>query len=397
MKKILFIGAGFLQQFFIKRAKELNYYVLAIDGNENAVGFKYADEYTVIDIKDKDKCYEYAKYKEIDGVITGATDYGVITTAYIANKMNLPGLDYDVAKLIKNKYLVAKKINQFIPDSFKQLYIIKNKNDLISIKHKLKYPLVIKPIDGSGSRGVFIINDEQSLMDKYEKSIDSSVSKEALIQDLFTGKEYGADVFVYNNQIHIYGPIGKNMTQLPDCAELGHFFPTKLDNVEKIKKQIEAVIKSLGINFGAVNLDFLVEENTSEIHIIDMGARMGGNLISSHIIPIGMGVDYVGNLIKASLGENVEIDNLKITPIVTRILALSEGVVKKIPNKEKICQKYEVEILDHLSLNDEINVYKNNLDGFGYIIAQNPDINIAFYNSSKALLEYDNEIVREGK
>ena len=112
MKKILIVGAGFLQVPLIKKAKECGLYTIAVDGDQNAPGFFYADEWECIDITDETQCLEYAKEKEINGVITAATDYGILTVARIAETMNLPGISYEIAKTVKNKYLIRKKISQ---------------------------------------------------------------------------------------------------------------------------------------------------------------------------------------------------------------------------------------------------------------------------------------------
>ena len=96
MKRVLIIGAGFLQNFVIKKAKNLGYYTIAIDGNPNAVGFKNADEYKTINIVDEAACLEYAKQMKIDGVLTAATDYGVLSASYVAKELGLPGLTMKV-------------------------------------------------------------------------------------------------------------------------------------------------------------------------------------------------------------------------------------------------------------------------------------------------------------
>ena len=108
MKKILVIGAGYLQAFVIRKAKEMGYITLAVDANPNAVGFKYADKHAVINITDENACLAYAREEKINGVLTAATDYGVLTASYIAKELGLPGLDYEVAKTIKNKYKIRK-------------------------------------------------------------------------------------------------------------------------------------------------------------------------------------------------------------------------------------------------------------------------------------------------
>ena len=125
MKKILIIGAGFLQKFVIQKAKDMGYFTLALDANPSAVGFKYADKYAVINIVDEKACLEYAKSENIDGVLTAATDYGVLTASYIAEHMKLPGLPYDVAKLIRNKYLQTQQLIQIMKAL--RLYLNKQK------------------------------------------------------------------------------------------------------------------------------------------------------------------------------------------------------------------------------------------------------------------------------
>lgn len=108
MKNILILGGGFLQTFVIKKAKQLGYFVHVLDANPNAEGFKYADKYATINIVDEEACLKYAKENNIDGVLMAATDYGVLSMSKIASELNLPGINYKLAKLIKNKASVRK-------------------------------------------------------------------------------------------------------------------------------------------------------------------------------------------------------------------------------------------------------------------------------------------------
>ena len=107
-KKLLVIGAGLLR-FVIRKARELGIIHLP-DKNPNATGFRFADEYQVVDIVDQDACLKFAKEKEIDGVMTAATDYGVLSASYVAQQLNLPGLNYEIAKIIKNKQSVSTSV-----------------------------------------------------------------------------------------------------------------------------------------------------------------------------------------------------------------------------------------------------------------------------------------------
>lgn len=396
MKKLLIIGAGFLQSYVIKKAKDLGYYVLCVDGNPKAVGYKYADEHEVINITDKESCLQYAIKKQIDGVMTAATDYGVITASYIARSLNLKGNSMDSAILIKNKFQVRKRLFEAKADDTKQAYEISDLNEIENLKAIIEYPIMVKPCDGSGSRGATKVENNGELYDAIKNAIGCSLTKRALLEGFIEGQEYGVESLVCEGEIHVLGVMKKKMTSPPYYAELGHQIPSEFDKdfEEKIKNAVKTAIRVLGVTFGAVNMDLLITRE-KKIHIIDVGARMGGNLIGSHIIFAGTGIDYLGNLIKATLGDpvNFEVES-KPQPIVTRILALTPGKILDLPNFDDIEKKFAVSIEHHLAVGETINEYHTNLDGCGYIVAVANDINEATLHAENALKEIDKMIVR---
>ena len=107
-KKLLMLGGGFLQNFVIEKAKSMDYYVYCLDADPNAPGFQIADEYAVVNIVDEEASLAYARDKQVNGVLTAATDFGVLTMSRIAEAMYLPGINYRSAKIIKNKASVRK-------------------------------------------------------------------------------------------------------------------------------------------------------------------------------------------------------------------------------------------------------------------------------------------------
>jgi len=376
-KRILFLGAGFLQSFVIKRAKSLGYYVYAIDKKEDSVGFEYADEFKTIDIVDQEACLKYAKEIQVNGVVTVATDYGVLSAAYISEKLNLPSIDYDIAYLIKNKYEVRKRLNQCHTNNKKACFLIRSVEEIQQYSNRITYPVIVKPCDGSGSRGITKVDCFANLQKACEQALDSSMTGKAYIESFIVGQEYGVEAFVVNDEVHVLAILGKLMTPSPDHAELGHFYDTKLTIKEKIKCYIKDAIDCLGINFGAINMDILVtDENV--IHIVDIGARMGGNLIGSHIIPYGVGYDYMGNIIRASVGDSIVAESMgNKKKVATRILALSPGKIIDLPDFESIQTKYDVDIFHHLKIGDTISMYHDNLDGCGYVLAVSDDVDEA--------------------
>lgn len=371
MKKILVIGAGFLQDFVIQKARKMGYYVLAVDADPEAIGFSHADKYAVINIVDEKECLKFAIEEQIDGVLTAATDYGVLTAAYIAKHMNIPGLNYESAKLIKNKYMVRKMLFENHVDDTEQTYEVSSKTVLEELALKLTYPVMVKPCDGSGSRGASRVDNAEELEDACQYAMAGSITHRAEIETFIIGEEYGAESLVVNGEIHVLAIMKKWMTQPPYYAELGHAIPCGLPgDVEK--KAIDCVKKAilaLGINHGSVNMDLLITDS-GKIHIIDVGARMGGNMIGPCIVPYGTGVDYVGNMLKAAVGDPLDWTVKEKSAVATKLLAFPEGIVKRLPDFDELAKGDNIEIYHHLELVKKVNEYHTNLDGCGYIVAR---------------------------
>ena len=163
----------------------------------------------------------------------------------------------------------------------------------------------------------------------------------------------------------------KWMTSPPYYAELGHAIPTDLkpEVEEKARNCVEKAIKALGVNFGSVNMDMLITED-GKVYIIDIGARMGGNMIGPCIIPYGTGVDYMAAMIQNAVGDSVDLRVKDKTAVATRLLAFDGGVVKMLPDMKEVEKKYDVEIYHHLEEGMKVNEYHTNLDGCGYIVAK---------------------------
>ena len=378
MKKLLVIGAGFLQDFVIQKAKKMGYETLTVDADPNAVGFKSADRYAVINIVDEKACLEYARNENIDGVLTAATDYGVLTAAYVAREMNLPGLNYEAAQLIKNKYRVRKCLFDSHIDDTEQAYEIDKDTDLKDLCGKLSFPVMVKPCDGSGSRGASRVDSPEDFPKACSAAMDSSITHRAEVETFITGTEYGAESLVAGGEVHVRGIMRKWMTKPPYYAELGHAIPTDLPHEveERARQCVENAIKALGINFGSVNMDMLITKE-GKIHIIDIGARMGGNMIGPCVIPYGTGIDYMANMIRNAVGDETDFTPTSHGCVATRLLAFDGGVVKRLPDFVALEKEYGVEIYHHLEVGQRVNEYHTNLDGCGYVVARADDVDSA--------------------
>lgn len=386
MKKLLVIGAGFLQDFVICKAKSMGYETITVDADPAAIGFRHADKYRVINIVDEQACLEYAKEEKIDGVLTAATDYGVLTASYIAEKMCLPGLNYEVAKLIKNKYKVRKCLYEHQVDDTEQAYEVDADTDLNVLGKKIVFPVMVKPCDGSGSRGASRVDSVEEFSLACHNAMSASITRRAEVESFIEGKEYGAESLIVNGEIHVLGIMRKWMTKPPYYAELGHAIPNDLPSAveQHALHCVEHAIKALGINSGSVNMDMLITEE-GKVHIVDIGARMGGNMIGPCVIPYGTGIDYMANMIRCAVDDEIDLSPTEKYAVATRLLAFDAGVVKQLPDFKALEQAYGIEIYHHLQVGQNVNEYHTNIDGCGYIVARGTTIDEAINKAETVL------------
>lgn len=229
----------------------MGYFTLAVDVNKNAPGFRFADKFAVINIVDEKACLKYAKAENIDGVLTAATDYGVLTASYIAQEMKLPGLAYEVAKVIKNKYQTRKCLFENKVDDTEQAFEVSENTNIEELSKIVKYPVMVKPCDGSGARGASRVDSKKELYLACKTAMDASITHKATIESFIFGREYGAECLVINGEPHILAIMQKWMTEPPYYAELGHAIPNDLSNEVEIraKECVYKALKALGIDY----------------------------------------------------------------------------------------------------------------------------------------------------
>ncbi|WP_449355156.1 ATP-grasp domain-containing protein [Virgibacillus natechei] len=370
-KKILVIGAGKQQYKTIKLVKQLGYYCLCVDGDPGAPGFEIADEFMNIDVLDIDACFSYAKAKEINGVITTSATITLPAVAKIAKEMNLIGIDPSVVNVLKSKYEIKKTLFMGGLNNPGFFTDISTPDLLERAKEQIQYPSIIKPSDGSGSKGISVVNRISELVPAVDYAMESSRINNIYIEPFVDGAEYGVECFVFKGEITIYGVIKQTFKRNPDGKiEYGHCIPTGLSNdVENsIKKEATKAIKCLGINHGSVNMDLiLTKENVP--YIIDIGARIGLNQIAERLVPLATGVDLLANTIKASVNDEASFKPMYLNPVASRLLILKPGIVKCIGDYRSLIDgKNVLDIILNIKPGDNIRPYKIKSDTCGWII-----------------------------
>lgn len=324
MKKIAIIGANEFQNKLILKAKSLGVETHVFAWEEGAVGRANSDYFYSISITEKEKILEQCKKVKIDGICSIASDLAMLTVNYIAEKLNLVGNSLECTQLTTNKYKMRERLyNNFLPCPYFKL--VKEIEDIRD--SNFNYPMIIKPTDRSGSRGIYKVNNKRDLIIGVEKARKVSFNKEVILEEYIGGEEYSVEGISQNGKHNILQITKKYTTGAPNFIEIAHEQPSNLSkNVEKKVKEI--VVKSLNvlkIKNGATHTEIKIENG--QIKIIEIGARMGGDFIGSDLVKISTGIDFLKLVIDVALNNSIEI---------TKIVDNNYAFVKFLFNKEDL-------------------------------------------------------------
>lgn len=370
MKKLLIIGASILQLPTIKRAKELGYYVGVIDYNPNAIGILHADEYFEISTIDIQGIIEIARRFKPNGIITAATDMPVRSVAAVVNELGLCGISPDTALKATDK---GEMIKTFVKHNVASpwFYILNGYDKLKSVCKNLSYPCIIKPIDNAGSRGVVLVNNPSELESSYEYSKSQSRSGTVIIEEYMSGSEVSVEIICINGEPHIIAVTDKLTTGAPYFVEMGHSQQSQLEyeKIEAIKRLASDATKAIGIDNGPVHVEIMLTDEGPKM--VELGARMGGDCITSHLVPLSTGVDMIEATIRLACGENINVIPKLQKGSAIRYISASAGKVENITGIDEAMAIDGIkEIVLNKNTGDLVTNINSSADRIGFVIAQ---------------------------
>ncbi len=370
MKKILIIGASILQLPAIKKAKELGYYVGVIDYDANAVGIQFADEYFNVSTIDINGVVKTAEKFKPDGIMTLATDMPMRSIAAACERLGLSGISFETAVKSTDK---GEMIKAFEANGVEHpwYYIIESKKELDLVLEKITYPCISKPTDNSGSRGVMLIHNEKELCDAIEYSSSNGRSGSVIVEEYMQGPEVSVEVITLDGQPCVLQVTDKLTTGAPHFVEMGHSQPSRLgeENLEKIRDLASRAVKAVGIKNGPAHVEIILTENGPKM--VELGARMGGDCITTHLVPLSTGIDMTEATIKIACGEKPDIKPKFEKGSAIRFLDAQNGTITAISgieNAKMINGVQEISLTKHIGdISGEIG---SSTDRIGFIISQ---------------------------
>ena len=351
-----------MQVPIIELAKQQGHITVVADYNPDAPGFRFADVKSVVSTIDKEAILHLAKDEQVDGILT-TSDYPVRVVSYVGEKLGLPAMTQRVAEVCTNKYeqRCLFRDNGINTPFFTECDVNTN---LITLN---SFPYIVKPVDSSASRGVVEVNSQQELTEAVKAACGLSRTGNAIVESYIGGKEFSVETLTQNGVTHII-QITEKLTRGEDkgyFVEDTHIEPARISeiDVEAIKAEVLRAAKAVGVDNCPTHTEIKLWDGKP--FIIEMACRLGGDYITSDLVPLSTGISMMENLIKLSLGETIDVQ-----PKYNKwscVQFLNEKNYYRcqdfVSNRDEHIQRYEI-------YQYKDTVIKSSLDRLGYVIMQ---------------------------
>lgn len=299
--RLLVIAAGETQAVFIKEAMEMGHYVIAVDANPHAPGLKFAHESYNRDITNSSELIDLFELVDATSIVTICCDAALESVAEVTSYYNLPGISVRTARLSKNKQLQRVHLlkNSLACPKFEVVESLEMAKE--SLK-RLTLPVVVKPVDSSGSKGVLLVTSDIKIEKAFLNAWTESRSSTVIIEQFLLGKEYSVEMWVNDGEPQVLAVSEKQRTDPPFLLDEIVFFPSQLDaeDLLSIKSMALECIKSAHVESGPVHLEAIMTE-TGPV-IVEWACRGAGFKVFTNILPYICGQSTCVAMVNYALG-----------------------------------------------------------------------------------------------
>lgn len=369
-KRVLVITAGALQQTVIRKAQAMGLWVLATDRSPAAPGLNLADRAEVVDTLDMEAVLRVARAHNVDGVITEQTDVAVPTAAYVAEKMGLPGIGYEVSLNVTNKWLMRERCREAgLPGpKYRRVTTL---DEAVAAAEEIGPPVVVKPLDAQSSRGVAKIWDVAEMPKWFARTMSHSRDGSLLVEEMMTGTESSAEGFVADGRVHVFGVCDKVKCPPPYSYDLRLVYPAFFSDevIAEIHALNERVARAVGITLGTTHAEYIVTPDG--VRLLEIAARGCGARVATHLIPAMTGVDPI----EARIRQAVGLDAGALKPAFQKsglleFLMLPPGKIKSIAGVDEAKRiPGVIEVGYNVGVGDSVGVVESGEGRPGYLLA----------------------------
>ncbi len=346
MKKLAIIGSGRMAWIFGREAKEMGVETHAFSFDDHCVAKETVNEHHLVNIMDMDRVLDICRQLNIDGVVP-TTELTVQVAAYVAEKMGLNGIPFEVAKVVTDKYRnrqLCKSLAQLKQPAFAEVFA---QEDLAALN--LHYPLILKPTSKGGKRGIMVVHDVSELKPAFDFAKASSGDAPIIVEEFIAGgQEYSVESLSYQGKHYIIQVTEKMSSGAPHCVELGHHQPAAISTTlrAKVEKAIAEGLTAIGVNNGPCHTEIKIVDD--QIYLIEFNARPGGDHIAWPLTMLSTGYHYIKGIIEVAMNDfkplntNEFLHRYAGVYFVTTQSAYLKPIFDKCQNEPWCCWKNEV-------------------------------------------------------
>lgn len=397
-KKMMILGGSALQVPAIKAVKELGYEIILVDYDENATGFALADVKLVVSTLDKEEVYRQALIYRPDVVITSTSDGPVRTAAYVNERLGKkPDLSYEDSLCATIKSHMRKRLEEnHVPVPV--YYVVENWAGFWEAVKALDGRCIVKPSDNAGSRGVTLLEGgektEEELRRAYDYSKGNSRNGIVMVEEFMSGAEVSVEAMTVNGKTEIISITDKYITQPPYFVEIAHSEPSRLGGEiqERIREVALQAIRAIRLQNGPSHTEIKVTEEGPKV--VEIAARLGGDFITSRLVPLSTGVDLVGASVRLAAGEAPDLSAKWQRAAAIHFIQSGKGKLRRLEIGEEIFRMDGVEeAVLYKKAGDTTDGTKSSNDRLGHIITVGRTPEEAMERGRKALericMEYE--------
>lgn len=352
----------------INRAKAMGLFTVGIDPCEDAYARSSCDAFEVVGGQDYEGTLAVAEKYGISAIVTAATDKPLVMMAKVAEALNLPFYSVETAAWSTDKYQMKSRfIKGGVPCA--QGWLIHSADEAKG----LTFPVICKPRDNSGSRGVKLCCDTRELQECINEALQHSCLDTVLVEEFIEGREFSIESLHFDGKSEVIQFTEKKTTEFPYNVELGHKQPANLTKSQRseIRDIISKIADCLCFENCASHTELKV--NDCGIFVIETSPRLGGDCITSTLTPLSTGINLEDQLLRIALGETPDTNTGRYDKAsAVCFFSFPIGTVEAISAKISEVSSYpHIKSLDFkLHVGDRVNRITNSLNRYGYFICQ---------------------------
>lgn len=338
MKKMLMLGGSHGEIPMIRAAHKMGYYVITTGNQKDGMGHPLGDEYINCDFSDKEAIFKLAKEQKVDAICSGCNDFAYLSAAYACEKLGLPGHDnYETALQIhhKDKYrALAHRLGIAAPKAYRS----SSRKELSEACKALNFPVIVKPVDLTGGKGMQKCDDPQQVEKAFENALMATRESYVVVEEYITGTNHGFSAYIQDRKVTFFFADNEQYYQNPYLVS-GASTPSDVpkEAMMQLCTDCGKIAEKLQLKDGILHIQFILKEDRSPV-IIEVCRRAPGDLYI-HLVEMAAGIDYPEYIVAGEAGLKLPVPSPKKTAgyyVRHCVMADREGVIGEVQIADEI-------------------------------------------------------------